>query len=39
MRSHLRRVLSVVHVARERFPEYFDPADMPRPADGTAPAT
>ena len=39
MRSHLRRVLSVVHVARERFPEYFDPADMPRPAQGTAPAT
>ncbi len=33
MRSHLRRVLSVVHFAQERFPEYFDPADMPAPAD------
>jgi DNA-binding GntR family transcriptional regulator len=29
MRSHLRRVLSVVQVARERFPDYFDPADLP----------
>ena len=30
MRAHLRRVLSVVEVARERFPDYFDPAELRR---------
>ncbi len=34
MRSHLQRVLSVVHFARERFPEHFDPTDFPSPSDG-----
>jgi DNA-binding GntR family transcriptional regulator len=29
MRAHLRRVFSVVHVVQERFPEYFDPSDLP----------
>jgi len=36
MRSHLRRVLSVVHVARERFPDYFDPADVPSEEDAVS---
>ena len=34
MRSHLRRVFSVVHFAQERFPEYFDPSDQPEPSKG-----
>jgi DNA-binding GntR family transcriptional regulator len=36
MRSHLRRVLSVVEVARERFPEHFDPTDLPAPTEAAA---
>ena len=36
MRSHLRRVFSVVHVVQERFPEYFDPSDLPAAAKGSA---
>jgi len=31
MRAHLRRVFSAVHAAQERFPEYFDPSDLPHP--------
>lgn len=36
MRTHLRRVFSVVHVVQERFPEYFDPSDLPQPAQPAA---